>query len=318
MQSNFIFSYSSLNKLLFSPKLFYNHYFLNQREEKIESYLVEGKLVHCYILQPEAFNDLFVVSPKVPTDNIKKLLHAMFERVGGGSLGDHPSTILELLEEQNLYQSFTQDEKRLEKVLTDEHQLYYDFIGNRDKSVVDPETMSRCQESANILREHPTVESHIKEVSNSKYEVYNELPLQCENFRDGFGIKGILDRIVINRETNSCEIVDVKTTGKSIQDFPVDSIEYYNYWLQAAIYIHLTNCHFGIPIESIDYSFWVIDKYAQPYNFGVSESTKHEWLKRFDEALEKGMFHFTKFDFTLPYAMLNPEQSVDANGRILI
>ena len=38
-------SYSSINKMLFSPKLFYSHYILNEREEKLESYLVEGKLV---------------------------------------------------------------------------------------------------------------------------------------------------------------------------------------------------------------------------------------------------------------------------------
>ena len=42
------FSYSSLNKLLFSPKVFYKQYVLKQREEKMESYLIDGKVVHCF------------------------------------------------------------------------------------------------------------------------------------------------------------------------------------------------------------------------------------------------------------------------------
>ena len=39
-------SYSGLNKLLFSPKLYYKHYVLQQREEKLESYLIDGKVIH--------------------------------------------------------------------------------------------------------------------------------------------------------------------------------------------------------------------------------------------------------------------------------
>ena len=48
-KQDFAFSYSSLNKILFSPSLFYKDYILKQREVKTDKHLVEGKLVHCLV-----------------------------------------------------------------------------------------------------------------------------------------------------------------------------------------------------------------------------------------------------------------------------
>ena len=55
----FKFSYSSLNKLLFSPSLFYKDYILNDREVRTDKHLVEGKLVHCLVFEPEKLDEKF-------------------------------------------------------------------------------------------------------------------------------------------------------------------------------------------------------------------------------------------------------------------
>ena len=55
----FKFSYSSLNKLLFSPSLFYRDYILEEREIKTDKHLIEGKLIHLLLLQPEEFDKEF-------------------------------------------------------------------------------------------------------------------------------------------------------------------------------------------------------------------------------------------------------------------
>ena len=59
----FSFSYSSLNKLLFSPSLFYKDYVLFDREQKIEKYLIEGKLVHCILFEPDEVENKFSLVP---------------------------------------------------------------------------------------------------------------------------------------------------------------------------------------------------------------------------------------------------------------
>ena len=52
-RDKFNFSYSSLNKLLFSPSLFYKDYILQDREIRTDKHLVEGKLIHCLLLEQE-------------------------------------------------------------------------------------------------------------------------------------------------------------------------------------------------------------------------------------------------------------------------
>ena len=58
---NFAFSYSSLNKLLFSPSLFYKDYILQDREIRTDKHLVEGKLVHCLVFALVFHLQLYIV-----------------------------------------------------------------------------------------------------------------------------------------------------------------------------------------------------------------------------------------------------------------
>ena len=69
------FSYSSMNKLLFSPGIFYKDYILKERELKTDKHLVEGKLLHLLLLQPEKLHEEFSIVPtKVPSESLKKVL----------------------------------------------------------------------------------------------------------------------------------------------------------------------------------------------------------------------------------------------------
>ena len=303
-------SYSSINKMLFSPKLFYSHYILNEREEKIESYLIEGKLVHCFILQPEEFDNMFVVAPgKVPTASILKILHGVYNQVltGSNNLSDHTELILKELESQNLYQSFKEDEKRLDKILTDDAQNYFAFLFNRKgKDLVDEDTVERCKAYAQIMRDEATIAAHLELTKSDGYKVYNEIPLEFKNYYKDFSIKGIIDRLVID-EFNNAEIIDVKTTGKTVTTFS-ESIEFYNYWLQAGVYAILVNKIYNIPFDKISYSFWVIDKYEQVYNFGVSKETFVDWISRAEEAYNKAVYHIENVRYDLPYELASVER----------
>ena len=64
-KKDFCFSYSSLNKLLFSPSLFYKEYILFDREVKTDKHLVEGKLVHCLLFEPENVEEKFSIVPRL-------------------------------------------------------------------------------------------------------------------------------------------------------------------------------------------------------------------------------------------------------------
>ena len=74
-QNKFYFSYSGLNKLLYSPAMFYSHYVLNEREDRTDAHLVGGRVLHCLLFEPDTYDDNFTSLPgKLPTDSQRKII----------------------------------------------------------------------------------------------------------------------------------------------------------------------------------------------------------------------------------------------------
>ena len=79
-KKDFYFSYSSINKLLFSPRMFYNHYVLKQKEDSTDSHLVIGRVLHCLLLEPANFDNQFaVMTSKIPSETNKKIIDIIFK-----------------------------------------------------------------------------------------------------------------------------------------------------------------------------------------------------------------------------------------------
>ena len=75
----FYFSYSSLNKLLYCPEIFYKEYILGDKEERLESYFTEGKLIHCFLLQPDKVEEQFAtMTTKLPSENAKIVVDRVY------------------------------------------------------------------------------------------------------------------------------------------------------------------------------------------------------------------------------------------------
>ena len=306
------FSYSSLNRLLFSPSLFYKDYILKDREIRTDKHLIEGKLVHCLVFQPEKINDFFSIVPgKVPSDSVKKVLKDVTLHTDTLVLTDVDDfVILDSLKEANLYQSLKTDEQRIAKVKTQDHENYYEFICTTGKDVIDNDTLMRCQDQANIIKQSPEVMELFSQGATDfeldTLEVFKEKPLECKLQNYKFGLKGILDYYIMDHDKKVFHIVDLKTTSKTISDF-TDSVDYYNYWLQAAIYTTLVlNNHQAAKDGNykILFTFVVIDKYNQVYPFSVSEKTMNDWAMGLDGVLAAGDYHYTNRNYSLPYEFL--------------
>ena len=226
----FWFSYSSINKLLFSPRMFYSHYVLNQREDSTDAHLVAGRVLHCLLFEPETFDKQFILLPgKLPSGNNKTVIDNIFKyhcTVGNDSLNldDYSPEILNQLLTINLHQSLKTDEQRLAKILTEENKDYFTFLKNsQGKTVVDQETLNGCKESIEVLRLNESVRALLqldKADEDDHIKIYNELPLEISVDYLPFGFKGILDNVVIDSESNTIFINDLKTTGKNLADFP--------------------------------------------------------------------------------------------------
>ena len=321
---DFYFSYSSLNKLLYSPGIFYRHYVLGKKEDVETIATLMGKLTHCLLLDPDNFKNQFILLPGTqPSDNPKKVIEQVFqhqlnlttvgefEEPAKNQLTDHKDTIIDILKEVNLYQSLKTDEQRIDKIITDSHQEYFEFLFNRqDKSIVDLPTHSACVDIVEQLKESDNVMTLLGKINlGENSQVFNEFGIQIE--KEGSrscGLKGILDNLVIDSTNKSIKINDLKTTSKTISEFR-ETVDFFKLWIQAALYKKLVMETFLLannlnPDEwDIKFTFIVIDKYKQNYCFEVSKETMKAWEENLEKELEKADWHYSNNRFDLPYEL---------------
>ena len=311
-------SYSGLNKLLFSPKLYYKHYVLQQREEKLESYLIDGKVIHNLLLDDGSFDKSFILLPStLPTGNSRLVIDKVFEKHKEhilssfgtiGTLDDFGKDILDILKQINLHQALKTDEQRFAKIITDETTSYFEFLKQKNnRDIIDSETLQRCNEAVDILRNDSRTGDLLglykSEMEN--IEMFNEIELSVEKdiTQLSFGLKGIADSIQVNHDKKCIYINDLKTTGKTISDFE-ETIKFYNYNLQAAVYHRLVRHHYKSILKDdwvLHFNFIVIDKYNQVYCFEVSKSTLSLWDDELKKKLLEADWHYKNKQYNLPY-----------------
>tara|TARA_R100000951_G_scaffold111780_2_gene111203 strand:- start:111 stop:1106 length:996 start_codon:yes stop_codon:yes gene_type:complete len=311
--NKFCFSYSSLNKLLFSPFLFYKDYILKDKEVRTDKHLVEGKLLHCLLFEPDNLKDKFSITPgKAPSDSVRKVLKNMSLYTDAEKLFDVPSEIvLDSLKEMNLYQSLKTDEQRIVKIIKKEFEPYWEFLSNSNVDVIDEDTLLRCKDQSEIIKSNSDVMAIFEEAPTDfeldDYETHAEKYLSCKLKGLPFGLHGYIDFFSIDHKEKKAVITDLKTTGKTISDFK-ETVDFYNYWLQAAIYCKLV-WDYMESVENrddytIDFKFVVIDKYNQTYVFDVSQQTLGGWAEGLGGVLKAAEYHYNERNYSLPYEFL--------------
>ena len=315
----FMMSYSGLNKLLFSPVLFHQHYILKQRDDVVDKPMVEGKLLHCLLLNPEDFDKEFVLmSSDMPSDGPRKVLDKIYELMKQDGKSEFDGTfvtyILDVLKEQNLYQSLKTDEQRIDKMTSDKNIKYLDYKFQAEKkTVVDQDMYDFAKNTVDIIKSNSSLMKLMgfdQDSLTTSVKQYNELDLVCLEFEDYFfGIRGIIDNLVIDHDAKVIRVNDLKKSSKSIGQFE-ESIEYYNYWMQAALYRllinHIKETTFGVDYP-VEFRFIVVDPYMQVAPIRISEETMEDWTLKLNDQLDIANYHFKERDFSLPYKFLKGE-----------
>lgn len=311
----FYFSYSSLNKLLWSPAVFHQLYILGLKEEKQEAHLVHGKIIHGLLLEPEKFNEQFIISPdSLPTGNPRMVIDRVFahhiELAKNGDsrtkLTEFLDAIIDVMKDMNYHQNLKTDNQRLDKIISPESISYWEFLKSKgNKTLIDQQSYDFCNNAVEMIKTNKDICTllgcNLSEFENK--EVFNELELKMDIPNKIFGLKGIVDNLVIDHDKKILYINDVKTTSKDLKDFP-ETVEFYSYWMQAVIYSILVSLKYTNLIlqgYKIEFSFIVIDKMFQVYPFKVKDSTLKEWLNKFEDVLFKAEWHYTNKNYELPY-----------------
>jgi hypothetical protein len=254
---------------------------------------------------------------KLPTDNQKKIIDNIFKKhlsIGNNSLSleDYSADILTDLLTANLYQTLKTDQQRIDKILTEENKSYFNFlVSSLDKTIVDQPTLDGCKAGVEVLKSNSEIRTLLqldRTQEDTHIETYSELEVKVDVDYLPYGFKGIIDNLVIDRDTKTIFINDLKTTGKSLLDFP-ESVQYYKYWIQAMVYEKLVFHKFLKDLPDLEewklyFTFIVIDKYNQVFPFQVSMETMAIWQQDFEDITDIVKYHYENKDFTLPYDLI--------------
>jgi len=323
-ETPFLMSYSGLSKLTFSPAAFYQNYVCKQKGDQGSQGMNEGKLIHCLLLNPETFDDTFLVLPdKMPSDNPRQIINSVYEyrrmvvqSVGGNddlvpkAFMDFKDIVLENMKSANLYQALKTDEQRLEKVMDDKSVDYWHYLLAKDsKTIVDYDTVEFAKLVASKFKDDRQLKYLMgvdRDPMSGKIEVFNEVELTSFPGDLPFGRRGFIDNLVIDYTNKKVLINDLKKTSKDIASFP-ESIEFYRYWMQASTYYDLTIEYLKANLPNweeyqVEFRFVVIDNYLQMAAIKVSSETMMDWHMRTSAELEKAKWHFENRNFSLPHA----------------
>jgi hypothetical protein len=326
-KKKFYFSFSSLVKLMLDPRKFYKEYVLGVREDLSAKFLDIGSLLHCLVLEPENFDNKFVImSKKVPGGKLKDVIDEVYKidvkpfynENKKYSLDDFRVSILEKLKEQDLYQNLvdakrkdangiipTADDKRFEKAVTAETRAYFSILlESEKKTIVDMDMSLKARDKANAILNNPAAMTLLTS-QNIKEDVRKEMELKAELKGYPFGLKGILDCVKIDYKNATIHIVDLKTTSKSLDDWTKAFMtSVYNYWLQPIVYKELLLSL--IPKNSkADWTmrihYIVVDKDNQVYCYPVSPESLKKWEYMAKGAYDIGKWHLETDNYELPY-----------------
>jgi hypothetical protein len=327
----FYFSYSSLQKLRNDPQEFYKNYILQDWDDIDTKILKEGQLFHCFILEPQNFDDKFLVSTgKLPTAGLKSVVDEVYKKyvkhkveentdlIGTFHLSSYESQILNILEEIDLYQTLTDasrknkdgviltgDQKRMAKVLTHEAKDYFLMLQEGEKrTVVDMDMVVKAKTKAEIVIQNTQVKAWLTP-DNIKIDVRKELELKSDIPNYNFGLKGFIDLVEIDMENETITIVDFKTTSKTLKAWYEDFVgSKYLYWMQPIIYKELI---MSLVPEDSKYAwklkvfYPVIDKNNSVYIFPVKTESLAAWEVMTKNALDIAKWHMETKEFDLPY-----------------
>lgn len=315
----FMMSYSGLNRLLYSPALFYNHYVLGQREDTLDKNMIEGKLIHCLLLDPENFDKEFVLaSTDVPSDNPKQLLHQLYahhkelskDNLHSLELSGYSEMILDILRDMNLYQSLKTDAQRLEKIVNPKHESYWEYLNKAEgRVIVDDDMYNFAKSVVEKIQRNATVMEVMGFFGDSFNGVSKVNEVELTMFPEDlpFGLRGFIDNMVFDPLNKEIRINDLKKTAKDIGSFR-DSIDYYRYWMQAAIYVKMVrDIYLSQPAYqdwNVTFRFVVVDPYMQIAPIRISDETMVQWVSDTEAQLQRAAYHFEKRSFELPYDFL--------------
>jgi hypothetical protein len=223
-------SQSSLGYLAKHPKYFRHKMFV--KDEARKDYFVVGSALDTLLTNRDEFDDLYIEEPEyTPPGKMLKLCQTFVKQFDENKCDENLAFDM-AYNESGYVASVDSIRRKFEEPGV---QLYVRFLREaKGKTLLKKQEVITVRHMAKLL----TKSEHCgwifnKDTRPEHITVLFQVPLffMCEEVN----CKGLLDIVVIDHDKKTIQIIDLKTTGKSVYDFRKSFVSFY-YYIQAAFY----------------------------------------------------------------------------------
>jgi len=221
-----------------------------------------GSLVDCILTAQEEFDDRFYVADIDRfSDTIRKIVEDINSYSGNWDELIHiPQDIWEEILDKYQYQTNWKCDTRVKKIVEQGEDYYTVLKYSTGKIVISPQEFSDAQQCVMTLKTHPF--SYQIFECNEDEEIFYQLKFKYN--LAGVNARCMFDIIKVNHKEKWIRLIDLKTSGKSEEEFEKSFIDW-NYWCQSGLYhniidLNLYEDNYFKEFKVLPFQFLVINK----------------------------------------------------------
>ena len=221
-----------------------------------------GSLVDVMLTSPEEFDDRFYVADIDRfSDTIRKIVEEIVEfDTDNEGLCDFKEDTLLIALNNSQYQLNWKPETRIKKLIELGSDYYTVLKHSTGKIVISPQEFSDAQQCCQTLKTHPF--SYQIFECNEDEEIFYQLKFKYN--LAGVNARCMFDIIKVNHKEKWIRLIDLKTSGKSEEEFEKSFIDW-NYWCQSGLYhniidLNLYEDDYFKDFNVLPFQFLVINK----------------------------------------------------------
>jgi hypothetical protein len=322
-------SQSSLGYLSTHPKFFRHKMFTKKEEEEVKDYFVVGGALDTLLTNKEEYHNIYIEEPDYKLTKMMKIFCEEFVRQKYVNKCDD-DLAYELAHIQSGYKISLD---KIKRVFNDtECQTYVKFLLEKDtKLVLKREDAILVRRMYKLLTESEHCGWLFKEAPEG-INILFQVAIFFEV--DLVPCKGLLDIVVIDHNNKTIQIIDLKTTAKSVYQFKHSFITFY-YYIQAAFYTRAMESwkkeckEYGDISEYriLNFKFLVQEKscYNLPVFYPVTDNdlkvgklggylkSSNEFVKGYVQLLDEYKWHKTTDYWEMPKDLLQNNFHIELN-----
>jgi len=225
-------SQSALKDFMVHPMLYKAKHIDKSYTKQKKNYFELGSLVDCLVLTPEYFEEIYSI---YTGNKISPQVRILAEEVVLQGLDNSSyEVLLETAKKLNILGTIKKIDTFKNKLLEENFDEYHNFFyNNSSKNIIDEEFYGKAIAITSSLLTSEFSNKYFN-ISRKGFEVLTATPIYW--LYNGVKCKSLIDLIVIDHNTKTISVNDLKTTAENTSDFE-KSIMKYRYDFQAAFYL---------------------------------------------------------------------------------